>query len=94
MLFISENILSTFLILFIVIAILIWHKTTFNRLKQTELNKLKLLSLEIQREKNITKNLDKVPLEIKKLKNKTNKKILQINVDIMNVDFSLNEVLN
>ena len=93
MLFFSDNILIVFLTISIIISIIIWLKLSYKNLEQSENNKLKLLSLEIQKEKQVSKKLNNIPLEIEKIEKQTHKKLLQINVDIMNIDFNIDGLL-
>lgn len=89
----SENIntISLFL-LFLVAVISIYLIINYKRIKIEESDRLKVIYAEIETEKNISKKLDHIPLEINSLQKRTQKKIQTIKVGVLDIDFTLSEI--
>ncbi|MEO9570063.1 MAG: hypothetical protein ABJH82_13185 [Polaribacter sp.] len=88
----NTKILLLSILLFITV-ILIYFTIDYKRMKVLELNKLDNLFSEIEYEKLIAKQLEKVPKEIYFIKKGMQQKLQKIKVDILNINFTLNELL-
>ncbi|WP_159946878.1 hypothetical protein [Polaribacter septentrionalilitoris] len=89
----SENIntISLFL-LFLVAVISIYLIIKYKRIKIEESDRLKVIYAEIETEKNISKKLDHIPLQINSLQKRTQQKIQTIKVGVLDIDFTLSEI--
>lgn len=89
----SENIntISLFL-LFLVAVISIYLIINYKRIKIEESDRLKVIYAEIETEKNISKKLDHIPLQINSLQKRTQQKIQTIKVGVLDIDFTLSEI--
>lgn len=84
--------ISYFLIPFLIILGSSFYYS-FQKLKEVETKKIKLLYAEISSEKKVAFQLENVPKVVEKINNATQNKLLKIKVAIFNVDFTLNEIL-
>ena len=90
----SENIKEILIILVPISLILVyWYYHVYQNFKKKETKKLQLLNLEFASEKELFKALQNSSKKLKKLESKTQYKLLKIKVDILNIDFSLKEIL-
>lgn len=91
---VSENIKKILIILVPITLILVyWFYHVYQNLKMKETKKLQLLNLEFTSEKELFKGLQHSSKKLKKLESKTQYTLLKIKVDILNIDFSLKEIL-
>ena len=88
----SLLILIPFIIPPIIIVLLLGFYLSYQKLKESEREHFKHLYLELDSEKKKAHQLKNITERIKIINNSTQRKILQIKVDIFNIDFSLNEV--
>lgn len=80
--------LSLFTILLLFILYFNYKKT-----KKLETNKLNYLFLDFDKEKLIATHLNSVDLEISEIEKQTQIKINKVTVGVLNMHFSLNEIL-
>ena len=83
------------LLLFIFLSGLIFlFYSSFEKLKKSESKKLNAIYTELELEKTISRKLKIVPSKVEKIENETRKRFMKIRVDILNIDFTISEILN
>ena len=87
----KELMISIIIILIGLILVLYFN---FLKIKTTENNKLSYLFLKLEAEREASIQLRKIPQEIKCIEQKTQQKLQNIKVEVLNVDFSLLEIFN
>lgn len=83
------------LFIFLIISVfvtLFFLLINFKQLKNNEINKINLLLLELNLEKNLSKKLNKNSEKLKKMENNTQLKLNKIKVSILNFEFSFSEI--
>lgn len=88
----TENIILLTFLVCCIIVIAFYLLITFNQLKNNEVNRLKWLLLELEREKTMSNRFKKIDLEIKNIEKQTKIKFNIIDVSILNIEFSLFEI--
>lgn len=88
----NNNILVVSILLFIVVFI-IYFTIDYKRMKVVELYKLNNLFSEIEHEKKIANKLKSAPKEIYFIKKEMHQKLQKIKVDVLNIHFTLSELL-
>ena len=66
----------------------------YQKLKNIETKKLSILNQELEKEKNLSIQLQTLPEEINIIKRNTNLKIQKIKVSTLSIDFSLREIFS
>ncbi len=82
-----------YFLLAITILLMGYFYFSFQKIKKAELERLKILSNEIDTEKNIEYQLKDTSKKIQRLNKSTQFKLLQIKIDIFNINFTLSEIL-
>ncbi|WP_339662960.1 hypothetical protein [uncultured Polaribacter sp.] len=90
----SEHINEILIILVpVTLMLILWFFKNYQELKAKETKKLHLLNLEFASEKKLFIALQNSSKELKTLELKTHYKLLKIKVDLLNIDFSLKEII-
>ena len=92
MLNLPEN-TNSYLLFFLPFILILYFIMNYRPLKMAELNKLNFLYSEIEKEKQIALKLKSAPNEIEFIKKKTHKKLQIIKVDILNINYTLSEIV-
>lgn len=66
---------------------------SYQKLKKSDYRNLNLLNLELASEKKMANQLNNTPKKVKKLEISTQQKLKKIKVDVLNINFSLKEIL-
>lgn len=85
--------LISFLIIPTITVLVLGFYVSYQNFKNTENKYLKLLYIELESEKKISKTLKSTTKKVKELDQKTNQKLLKIKVITFNINFTLNEIL-
>ncbi|MDP5107163.1 MAG: hypothetical protein NWQ31_13450 [Polaribacter sp.] len=90
----SEHVNEILIILVpVTLMLILWFFKNYQELKTKETKKLHLLNLEFASEKKLFIALQNSSKELKTLELKTHYKLLKIKVDLLNIDFSLKEII-
>lgn len=93
MILLSENIyLFTVILLFLISIICIYFFVNYKRLKTEESNRLRFILSEVEEEKKVAQQLHHVPQHVKAMQQKTQLKINSINVQLLDIKFTLDEI--
>lgn len=93
MIYLSENTNIIILFLLFLVAVLsLYLIINYKQTKIEESDRLKIVYTEIEHEKNISKKLNHIPLEINSLQKRTQQKIQTIKVSILDINFTLSEI--
>ncbi|MFY0602893.1 MAG: hypothetical protein JXQ93_03015 [Flavobacteriaceae bacterium] len=80
------------LFIFSSVLVLLFYNS-FEKLKKRESLKINAIYAELELERGISNKLKIVPSELEKMKKETHKKFMGIRVDIINIDFTIGEIL-
>jgi hypothetical protein len=91
--FLSENLsVFIFVLMLSILGIIFLFSKKYQTIKTNETKKLELLTIEFESEKKIAHLLAHKLMELERLENSNQQKLLQIKLDILNIDFTLKEI--
>jgi hypothetical protein len=75
-------------------ALVLFFYLSFVKLRSQETQKIATIQTELEQERKICKALKTTPSEVSQIEEETQRKLLKIRVDILNIDFTIQEIFN
>ena len=93
MLLLTENFYLLLFLLFLVLSLIVYFSINYKHYKIAEINRILLINNEIENEKRTSNKLKKIPLKVQNLSKNTQQKLQAIKVDVLDIEFTLEEIL-